>query len=217
MESNEIVLEVNRREIFGRQVKALRRSGKLPAILYGKEMESIPVSMEARPIQRMINQITPSSLIKIDVDGQVYHTLLRDRQINFLTGEVTHLDFLVVSLTETVKTEVALHFDGEAPAVKDFNGVINTSLDSIEVECLPQDLPNRIRVDLTVLKQIGNAILVRDLPIPPKVTVLTHPEVKVVHVTAQSVEADEEIAGSGPELAPEPELIERKRKEEEVE
>jgi large subunit ribosomal protein L25 len=215
MSTEEIVIEGTRRDVFGHQVKALRREGVLPAVLYGKGIESIPVSMDARATQKVMTRVTASSLIKVVVDGEPYHTLLRERQMNYLTGDMIHLDFMVVSLTETVRTEVGLHIEGESPAVKDFNALLAVNINSVEVECLPTDLPNRISVDVSVLKAIGDSIRVRDLPIPPKVKILNDPQEMVVLVSAQSMEEEEElvVAPEGP-VETEPVLIEKKRKEE---
>jgi large subunit ribosomal protein L25 len=126
-----------------------------------------------------------------------------------------HLEFQVVSLTELVKAEVAIHFEGESPAVKDFNALLAINLNSIEVECLPTDLPNRINVDLTTLRAIGDAIRVKDLRVPPEVKILNDPQEMVLLVSAPSMEADEEAETviEAPSES-EPVLIEKKRKEE---
>ena len=215
MSSEEIVIEGTKRDVFGHQVKALRREGKLPANLYGKGMGSIPVTMDARITSRVVQRVTASSLIKVVVDGEPYHTLLRERQVNYITGDMLHLDFQVVSLTELVKTEVAIYFEGESPAVKDFNALLAINLNSIEVECLPTDLPNRITVDLTILRAMGDAIRVKDLLVPPEVKILNDPQEMVLLVSAPSMEADEEADTviEAPSES-EPVLIEKKRKEE---
>jgi large subunit ribosomal protein L25 len=211
MEQDEIVIEVTKRDTIGKQVKALRREGKIPAILYGKDMESIPVVADHRITQRVVSRLTSSSLVVIDVDGKKYHTLVRDRQYNYLTGDLTHLDFLVVSLTELVRTAVSVQHEGEAPAVTDFNGIVVTGIDTIEVEGLPRDLPNRILVDISVLREIGDSIQVKDLPISSKITLLTDPQETVVSIMAPGraeEEEEEEVIEEGLEL--EPELVEKR-------
>ncbi len=117
----------------------------------------------------------------------------------------------MVSLTEKIRTTVSLHFEGVSPAVKDYNGVVVTSLDEVEVEALPQDLPERIVVDLSKLARIGDTIHVRDLEVGKGVKVLNDPDEVVVVVSTTTEEVEAPAEG---EMA-EPEVIERGKKEEE--
>ena len=216
MDNNEIVIEGQRREIFGRHVKNIRREGHLPGVVYGQGMDSIPIVLDAKSTQRIVTRLGPSTLINLNVDGKSYHTLLRDRQYNYLTGDIIHLDFLVVSLTETVKTAVSVQMEGEAPAVKDYNGILVTNLESIDIEGLPMDLPNRILVDISVLAEIGDSISVGDLPLPPNITLHTDPNESVILVTSQVVEeVEEEVELLDEDLEAEPELVEKGRREDE--
>ena len=217
MENAEIIIEGTKREVTGKKVKNLRIEGQLPAILYGQAMEALPIVMDARSTQRVITRLGPSTLINLVIDGESYHTLLRDRQYNYLTGDIIHLDFLVVSLTETVKTAVSIQHVGESNAVKELNGVLVSNLESIDIEGLPMDLPNRIVVDISVLEEIGDTVAVKDLNIPPNVTVLTDPDEAVVLITSQAVEEEEEEEEEllDEDLDAEPELIEKGKRDEE--
>jgi large subunit ribosomal protein L25 len=218
MDNEEILIESQKRDVIGRQVKNIRKEGQLPAIVYGQGMKSIPIVLDAKSTQRLVTRLGPSTLITLNVDGEPYHTLLRDRQYNYLTGDIIHLDFLVVSLTETVKTAVSVQIEGEAPAVNDFNGILVTNLESIDIEGLPMDLPNRILVDVSVLKEIGDSISVRDLALPPNITLHTDPDEAVVLITAQAVEEEvEEEELLDEELDAEPELVEKGKRDEEEE
>jgi large subunit ribosomal protein L25 len=149
------------------------------------------------------------------LDGEKHLALVRERQRDFIRGTLKHIDFQVVSMKEKLRTSVSVVIVGESPAVKDFNGVLVTGLDEVEVECFPQDLPERIMADISGLKQIGDAIYVRNLVISEKVEVLEDPNEVVVVVTAQAAEEVEEVVVE--EVVAEPELIEKGKKEEEEE
>jgi large subunit ribosomal protein L25 len=119
-------------------------------------------------------------------------------------------------LTEKIRARVTIETEGVAPAVKDLNGTVYQSVNEIEVECLPQDLPSRIVVDVSGLANIGDSILIRDLPIPDNVEVLEDPDEVVVVITAAQEEVEEVPAEAEAEVE-EPEVIGRGKKEEEVE
>jgi large subunit ribosomal protein L25 len=123
------------------------------------------------------------------------------------------VDFQAVSLTETIRTEVNIELTGIAPAVKDFSGVLVEGLTSIHVEALPKDLPEKFVIDISVLKEIGDSVLVKDLVVSDKVSILTPLDELVVLVTAP--EAEEEITPAVE--GEEPEVIEKGKKEEEEE
>jgi large subunit ribosomal protein L25 len=212
----ETVLQAKRREVIGKHVKSLRRAGRLPAVLYGHTTEPIPVTLDMREASRVLPTITSSHLVTVDVEGERHTTLVREKQRHPVLGSLLHVDFLVVSMTEKLRAEVMIELEGEAPAVKEYSANLVTGQESLEVECLPSDLPDRIIVDISVLKKIGDAIRVRDLQIPEAVEVLTDLDVMVVQATAQA--AEEVVEEAVPEVVEaEPEVIERGKKEEEEE
>ncbi|MCU0484502.1 MAG: 50S ribosomal protein L25 [Anaerolineales bacterium] len=206
----QVVLKADRREVVGKHVKSLRREGKLPAILYGKRISPIPVVLDWREASRILSHLTPSSLVQIDLGTEKHTALVREKQRNHLTGALLHVDFQVISMTEVIRTRVSIAAVGESPAVKVLNGILVVSMDDLEVECLPTDLPSQIEVDISMLKEIGDAVHVRDLVLPPKVSVLDDPDTVVLVVTFQ--EAEEAAAGeAGGE---EPEVMTKGKKEE---
>ena len=212
----EVVLQAKPRKVIGKQVRALRRDGLLPGVVYGHQLSPIPVVLNLHDASRALSGVSSSQLIKVEVEGEQYPVFVREKQRNPVTGVMIHVDLLNVSMTEKIRINVSLEFKGDAPAVKNYNGVIVTSREDLEVECLPADMPSRIEVDLTALKEIGDGIHVRDIPLPPKVVVLTDMGEMVVVVTAPVFEAEEEVAPAAVEAAvAEPEVIERGKKEEE--
>jgi large subunit ribosomal protein L25 len=213
----EIVLKANRRNVLGKQVKAIRREGKLPAVIYGRHIDPISVELDLRDASRSLTGLAPSTLVTVNIDGETHRTLVREKQRNKLSGMLLHVDFLAVSMTERLRSQVYLEIVGLAPAVRDFDGVLVTGLEEVEVECLPNDLPERITVDISSLDGIGDGVYVRDLMIPEGVKILEDPDSMVVLVTAQAAAEEEAVAEVEEVVGEEPEVIERTRKEEEEE
>lgn len=212
----EITLKASKRIVTGKQVKALRREGLLPAVVYGRRIESIPISLDMREASRILEKAASSALIVLDVDGEQYYTLVREKQRNPVLGTFRHIDFQAVSLTEKVRANVAIQLIGEAPAVDMYFGILVSNLEQLSVESLPKNLPERIEVDLGSLQEIGDAIFVRDLSLPKGVEVLDDLNEIVVVVTASVQE--EEIEAEEAAIEPsEPELVERSKREEEEE
>ncbi|RCK76014.1 MAG: LSU ribosomal protein L25p [Anaerolineae bacterium] len=206
-----IVIEATKRDVSGKKVKALRRQGKLPAVVYGHQFPPQPILLDYRQASRTLAGVSSSQLIELDLEGQKVPVLVRERQYHPLSGNMIHIDFLAVSMTEALRAFVPIELEGEAPAVKDFGGVVVTGLEEIEVECLPKDLPEKITVDLSKLEKIGDGIYVKDLVLPAGVEVLSDSDEMIVLVTAP--EGEEVEAEVGEEF--EPEVIEKGKKEEE--
>jgi len=189
-----LTIQATRRTMTGKKVSKLRAEGKTPAILYGRSLkEPIPVSMERTDLSKVLRKSSYSSLITVNVDGEEHNTLVRDFQIDKLRGDLTHVDFLVVSLTERVKAEVRVVLEGKAPAVITSGGLLVPGLERVEVESLPQDLPEHFVVDVSNLVEFGDAIFVRDLAVTENVTILSDLDALIVVASAPVMEAVEEV------------------------
>ena len=209
-----VILKATRRDVTGKQVKALRRQGRLPAVLYGHNVEPIAISLDAHQTSLTLTGLSASTIVTIDLDGEQHATLVRERQKDYIRNAFIHIDFLVVSLTEKIRAMVRIEVHGNSPAVKDFNAVLVNNVSQVEVEALPRELPERFVVDVARLVNIGDSIHVRDLEVSDKVQVLADPDEIIVVATGAAPEEVEEVAE--PE-AGEPEVIERGKKEEEEE
>lgn len=198
-----VVLKATKREALGRKVGALRRAGKLPAVLYGHGVKSTPIMLDAHEATLRLSHLTSSSLVMIDLDGTEYPALVREKQRDYLKNRLLHLDFQVISMTEKVTTKVGIELTGTAPAVKAFNAVIITVLNELEVECMPQDLPARVVIDISGLTEIGAGIHVRDVVISDQVKILDDPAEMIVVATATREEKVVEEAPAEEEAAPE--------------
>jgi len=212
-----VVLKATKRDVIGKQVKAMRREGKLPAVIYGRHLEPISISLDAHVASLALAKVSASSLVTIDVEGKEFPALVRERQRDYIKGVLTHIDFLAVDMNEKLRTSVGLAFVGVSPAVKDYNGILVHNLERLEVECLPGDLPERINVDISLLKQIGDIFRVKDLVISDKVRILADEEETIAVVTITKDESTPGAAGAeGAVEAAAPELsVERGKKEEE--
>ncbi len=213
-----VVIDATRRDVIGKQVKALRREGKLPAVIYGRHTDPINVNLDARTAAQALAKLTSSSIVTLNIDGVEYPALVREKQRNFIKNTLLHVDFLAVSMTEKLRTNVNVHFIGVSGAVKDFNAVMVHNLEQLEVECLPTDLPERIDVDISSLAKPGEGIRVRDVKVADNVRILNDPDTMVAVATFAKVE--EEVAAvpgaEGAAAAAEPELAaDRGKKEEE--
>ncbi len=214
---DKVVLKAVKRDVTGKQVKAMRRDGQLPAVIYGRHLEPIAISLEAHAASLVMSKLSSSSLVTIDLEGKEYPALVRERQRNFIKGNLTHIDFLAVDLKEKIRATVRLEFVGVSGAVKDYNGVLVKNIEKLEVECLPTDLPERIAVDIATLAQIGNSIRVRDLAISDAIRILNDEDETIAVATSAKAEAgDAAAAVPGAAEAAAPGLsVERGKKEEE--
>lgn len=211
-----VVLKASRRDVIGKQVRAIRRAGQLPAIMYGRHIEKpISIVLDTRDTTRALAKVSSSSLVMIDLDGKEIPALIREKQRDFIKNRLLHIDFLVVSLTEKLTAYVGIELSGLSLAVKDFNAILVTGLSEIEVECLPADLPEKIVVDISALAKVGDAIHVSDLVLSEKVKVLSSPEEMLVIATAAKVEEVAEAVVAPVAGTEEVEVIEKGKKEEE--
>lgn len=207
-----LVIAAEKRTTIGKKVKVLRREGKLPGIIYGHKYEPTTIIMDQKDATRVLNQATSSSVVTVDLEGKEVAALVREKQRDYLKNRYLHIDFQAVSLTERIRTYVNIELIGIAPAVKDFSGVVVDGVTAVEVEALPGDLPERFVVDISVLKEIGDSILVSDIEIPEKVELLTPADEMVILVTSPAAEEEEVVEVE--EGGTEPEIIEKGKKEE---
>ncbi len=222
--TDQIVIEAQKRNLKGKKVGALRRQGFLPGIIYGRigkdPIDPILIQLDLHEASKTIRKLTGSSLVRVMVDGEEYPVVLREVQKDIIYGTLKHVDFMAISLTEKLQTAVPIELIGQAPAEVTMAAVVVTGISELEIECLPQDMPERIEVDATVLEDIDSVIYVKDLDLPDNIDVLTDPDELIAGVTYVTIEEEEEEEEEGEliELLDEdvePEVIEKGKKEEE--
>ncbi len=215
-----VTLEAEKRTLVGKKVSKLRREGKIPAVIYGRDYEATPITLDLRNTTNTLSKVSSSTLLTVVLDGKEQSTLVREIQKDFIRNEILHIDFLAVSSKEKLRTAVSINLTGEAPVLEDFDALMVNGIENIEVECYPQDLPESIEVDISGLKELGDAIYVKDIAAPANVDFLTDGEELVIIATVQKeevVEEEEELAEIEGEGETEPEVIEHGKKEEEEE
>ena len=211
------VIQAEKRAVVGKQVRALRRKGKLPAVIYGYGIDPISIILDARSASRILARASSSTLVTIELAGKQYPTLVREKQHNFIRNELIHVDFMAVSMTEKITASVGIHLEGVAPAVKDFNAILVTGLTELEVECLANDLPERFVVNIAGLAEVGDGVYVKDVTPPANVEILDDPDEMIVVATAMAAEEVEEEEVLEVEEGEGPEVIEKGKKEEDEE
>ncbi|MFA5270425.1 MAG: 50S ribosomal protein L25 [Patescibacteria group bacterium] len=173
----------------------LRVGGTLPGVLYGKAIEPMAIAVPFDAFERLYKETGETTIINLQIEGETEsrQVLVKDTQFDPVEGNHIHVDLYQIKADEELKATVPLRFINEAPAVKEFGGILITNKDEIEVECLPKDLPHDIEVDLSVLTKIDSAITIKDLNIPNGVKTLAEPDESIVLVTppaADEVEAE---------------------------
>jgi large subunit ribosomal protein L25 len=196
-------LNLVRRDVIGKKVRALRRQGIIPANIYGHNVDSLAVQVGSDELRLLMKRHSRNEIIYVQVDGQERPTFVRDVQRNPVTDQIVHVDFLQISLTETVRLEVPVHFSGVAPAVTTSGGIVTHALNRVLVEALPTSVPSVIEVDISDLMEIGQSIHVGDLPEMEGVVFLTDAGSVIVRIDLPAAERAEEaeVAAEGEEAA----------------
>ncbi len=187
-------LIVAQREKVGKAAKQLRKAGLIPANIYGHKEESQAVQIDAIAFESLRRAHKTSGIISLRMDGSsmAQTALVRHIQRNPVNGKILHIDFFRVSLTERIVMKVPLHFVGEAPGVKDEDGVLLHLVDALEVECAAQDIVNAFEVDVTSLAHIDDTLHARDVSLPQGFKLITDPEEPIAKVAATRAEKAEE-------------------------
>jgi large subunit ribosomal protein L25 len=195
-----------------RSARRLRHQGRIPAVLYGHKKETLSIALPAEDVERAVRH--GLHVVDLQSDGDLQKVLIREVQWDHLGKSILHIDLARVAADERIRVPVPLELRGTAPGVN-AGGVLDQPLHSVEVECLALSVPESIRVNISEL-QLGGAIHVRDLVLPPDVKAMADPDAIVVHVTTVAAEAPAAAtpAAEAPEQA-EPEVIGRQRAAEE--
>jgi large subunit ribosomal protein L25 len=200
-------LSVEVREHTGKGMgRRLRAGGRIPAILYGRGRESVPISLDPRLLEKLLatSDAGMNTLIDLavagrsDLAGRV--VLVKELQRHPVRGSLLHADFYEVDLTKTIEVSVPIHVVGTAAGVALDGGILDQALRELEIECLPRAIPDQIDVDVSAL-MIGQSIHVRELALPEGVKLLSDPDLSVVSVVAPAAEIVPEVAAA--EVVPE--------------
>lgn len=212
MSTSRPTLAAEHRDVTGKAVSRLRRAGRLPAVVFGRGIDSDPVSIDAHEFELLRRKTGQNSLIDLSVDGgKARPVLVHGVQVNRVSQRPLHVDLFLVRMTEEMVVEVPLTATGESEAVKLAGGTLIHPTEHVRVRALPDHLPQSIAYDIAPLGTFDEVIRVRDLAIPADVTLLTDPEeivarvlpprVEEVEVPSAVAEGEEAEAGEGAETA----------------
>ena len=214
--AKQIKLAAQTRPTVGRStVRKLKQQGLVPAVVYGAKQSPEHLQLSAREIKNVLAHATGEHfLVELEITGAGATTnrlaLVQEIQHHPIRGDVLHVDFHAVSADEKLHAAVPIETIGEPAGVKNFGGLLEVSLHSLDVECFPRDLPEVIRVDVSALG-VGEALHVRDLPLPEGVTARVDADLTVIRVSAPTVQ--EEVS-TAPTATVQPEVLKEKKADE---
>jgi large subunit ribosomal protein L25 len=165
-----------------------RKEDKIPGVIYGPKIQSLPIYADFKQFFSLMRE-HEGGLLDIYFDGTKYQGILRDIQLHPIYNTPIHFDIYIPSFEEEIKAKVPLEFIGSAPAVSK-GGILNFNLKDIEIAALPQDIPERIKVDLSRLEEIGQSIYVKDLKLSDKIKFLIEENFPVVTVISEVISTE---------------------------
>jgi large subunit ribosomal protein L25 len=198
---SQVVLSAKNRQGTGSgEARRIRRSGRIPAVLYGRSGKTIPIDLDAREFTNGVKNISESTIVKVEIDGQAHDAFVKDTQRNITDGKVLHVDFYEVESGTALRARVSVHIHGTPIGVRE-GGVLEFPLHEIEVECLPKDLPERIDVDVSELK-VNQSLHVRDIALGEGVKLISAADQVVALVKFAKAEAAAPAAEEAAAAAP---------------
>jgi large subunit ribosomal protein L25 len=177
-------LAAKNRQEKGRKTEKGRHKGLIPAVIYGRGIDSLCVWVDALSFRKLLKKSGESTIINLEIEKKDNrNVIIQDIQRDPVSHKIIHLDFFQVRMDEEIETEVELVFVGEAPAVRELGGILVKNIDKLEIKCLPADLPSHIDVDVSVLKTFENNIAISDLKVGKGIKIQLEPETVIAIVT----------------------------------
>ncbi len=214
-------IRAERRTVFGKNAsRRLRREGRIPVILYGTSVDSVPLILKKTDIFKIVrSESGENTIFKVAMDTGTQNVMIKEIQADPVTDEILHTDLIQIAMDKAIQVSIPIVFQGEAIGVKAEGGFVDVITRELEVECLPQDIPENIVLDISEL-HLNQSLKVDDIVIPEKVEMLSDPNTVVVHIAVphaeeEVVEEEEEEELIGEEE--EPEVIKKEKVEEEEE
>ncbi|MBU2598651.1 MAG: 50S ribosomal protein L25 [Actinobacteria bacterium] len=212
-----------RKELGTGPSKRLRAEGEIPGVVYGSDMETIPIKIDATHLKEIFKaQESGEKVMELSIKGdrkkKNYNVMIKDVHKHYITRDVLNIDFHSISLKEKVHASIPIIFTGEPIGVKEDEGTLGYHLRHIDVECLPKDLPEHFEVNIEDLK-IGDVLRVSDIKYSGEIKILVNPNDVILSVSAPRMEVEEEVVEEEEEFIEteekEPEVIGEKEKEKE--
>lgn len=215
-----LVIKAEKRTEMGKNASGrLRRQGLVPAILYGQSMVSVPLILKKKDIIEILKSETgENTIFRVAYDSEEKDVMIKEVQINPVTDELTHVDLISISMDKPVRVSVPVELLGEPVGVKVEGGLVDFLLRELDIECLPREIPESIKIDISQL-HLHQSFKVMNLELSPGIKVLHEPQAAIVVISSVAEEAapatTEEVIETAE--AKEPEVIKKERKKEEEE
>lgn len=210
------ILKAEIRKFFGKKVKKLRKEGFIPANIFGKDFKSKAITIDAKEFAKIYKKVKETGVLYLEIEKETLPVLIASVQKHPVTHQLLHVDFKKVDLTQKTQAEVPVEIVGQAPAVLEKGGVLLTLTQSLLVEALPEEIPQSIKIDISILKDIGQEIKVANLATSSTYQILTEKEKVIVSVVAHKEESvtPETQPTTAPEIITEKKESEKETKEE---
>ncbi len=207
------------------EARRTRRAGQIPAVVYGAFQDAISISVNPREISKILRTTGYNTIFNLAIGGgDTTPVMVVDEQVDPIRGELLHADFKRIDLSKRLRVSVPVLTEGEAKGIKLQGGLLEVITRAIEIECLPDEIPEKFTVDVTEL-MIGQAKRASDIDLPGSVRLVSSGDSVIAHVVALRAEEEPKPAaegaapaaeGAAPAAAAEPEVIKKGKKEEEA-
>lgn len=185
------ILEARARD-GSQKPNALRREGMIPAIVYGKSSESKTIVLPVSSFERAYRVAGETTLIDLKIGDEIVKVLIQDIQRDPMSMKISHADFRKIDMKEKLEADIPLNFIGQSIAVREFAGILNKSIDTIAVKCLPNALVSEINVDLAKLEKFGDVIRAEDIALPEGMELMADPKLVIMTVSEPRSEKEME-------------------------
>lgn len=185
-----LILNIEKRDIKT-NLKEIREGGNIPAVFYGREVESTPITVSSSEFKSVWKKTGSSALISLKGLKGEREAVIQDMDIDPITSQVRHIDFYIIERGKLMEATVPFVFVGESPAIKGLGGILIKVMYELKIEVFPKDLPQNIEVDISSLTELDSQIAVKDLKLSKEIKVLDDVEEVVAAVTQASEEPEE--------------------------
>ena len=194
----EIAISATARDKSGKgSARQSRLQGMIPGVVYGPEIDPMPLSINEREFRTAMKHASGGSIINLEVGGKTSKVLVRELQRDPVTSRVIHVDFHAISMNKPIHVRIPIHLTGTAKGVKTDGGIMQVTMREVEISCLPADIPDNVEITVDDLG-IGDAIHIRDLDIP-NAKIMAEPQRTVVVISAPTVVKSETVAAEAAE------------------
>jgi len=190
-DGHKIKLVVQKRTVFGKKLKGLRKQGKLPANIFGENIKSQAVVLPVKEFLQTYRKAGETQIVYVGLDNKELPVLIQNLQHHPVTDFLLHVDFRKVDLEKKIETDVPLKFVGRSEAVVQNKGILLPLAESLRVEALPGDIPKLIEIDISSLKELNDEIKVQEIKVKGGYVIKESPEKTAVRITVHKEETIE--------------------------